>query len=205
MPRGELDRLRDWLTHWSLSADALQGRVPERLRFLNALESRFDELVAKELGQPLDWWQVRRELEIPSPTTHPWWSVAHLSARALYRRELGIAEIERMERLWGDFVLIVGEEVPALHHVEGWLAGLEYLVRRLAFVAPTRQAAIGRFYGVSASTVSLRYRVLVDTLGVVIFDHPARKRLHALRALLVESGRMDEAEFQARVLAGELV
>ncbi|MDQ7028305.1 MAG: hypothetical protein Q9O62_00290 [Ardenticatenia bacterium] len=130
--------------------------------------------------------------------------MAHLSARALYRRGMGIAEIERMERLWSDFVLIVGKEVPVLHHVEGWLAGLEYLVRRLTFAGQTRQAAVGRFYNVSASTVSLRYRILVDTLDVVVFDHPARKRLHALRVLLVESGRMNEDEFQARVLTGTL-
>ncbi|MDQ7028304.1 MAG: hypothetical protein Q9O62_00285 [Ardenticatenia bacterium] len=65
MPRGELKCLLEWLARWSLSAEALQGSLPERLRFLNALESQFDDIMAEALNRPLDWWHVRRELDIP--------------------------------------------------------------------------------------------------------------------------------------------
>lgn len=204
-PRGELDRLYAWLARWRIPAEALKGDVVQRLRFLNALESRFDELIERDLGRPLDWRAVRQELDIWLPTTHPWWHVAQLAAEGLSHEGFGPAEVERAGRLWGDFLLITGESLSPLQAPEGWAAGLDYLIRRLAFKGIRHQARIGQRYGVSPSTVSMRFRTLVETLGVVVFDHPARKRLHAMRALLVESGRLSEQEFRARMLAGELL
>ncbi len=203
-PCGELDRLRAWLVKWGLPTEALEGQHFQRLRFLNEVESRFDEIIEQELDRPLDWRQLRLELGIELPTTHPWWHVAQLAAEGLVSQGFGAAEVERAGQLWGDFILLTGKSLSPLQAAEGWAAGLDYLVRRLTFKGTTHQAHVGRRYGVSASTVSMRFRALVETLGVVIFDHPARKRLHALRVLLVESGQLSEGEFHARVLMGEL-
>lgn len=209
----QLDRLREWLvrTEIELGADARllhtlptnRGEQRRLLRLLNQIESRFDEAIAADLDPPLDWAALREELHLLPVGRNPW---AYVGARAaeIFREE-GYPEeqIQRAERLWHDFLFLQDGQIKPLQASAGWVAALDYLLQSLYFTASASQAEVGARYGVSASTVGLRFRALVDTLGVVLYDHRARKRLGAARALAVETGRMSEAEFNRHLLRGQ--
>ncbi|HYN88507.1 MAG TPA: hypothetical protein VER55_08245 [Ardenticatenaceae bacterium] len=205
-------KLRNWLRRSGLQdedASLLSGPPTEpagqqrALRFLNALESRFDESIATDLGAALDWGALREELQLLPGARTPW---LYLGARAaeIFRDRGDQAEhIERAERLWRDFLFLQEGQIKALQASSGWVAALDYLIQGLYFRDEATQAEVGARYGVSASTVGLRFRALVETLGVVLYDHPVRKRLAAARALAVETGKMSEAEFNRRLLRSE--
>lgn len=204
---GDYSRLQAWLRGWHVSHELLEVSElssAERLRHLNALESRFDNIVADEITPTVDWERVRQELDLVPAKHDAWYEVTERIVRLFSAKGYSAQQIARARRLWCDFLVVGQAMLSETQAPEGWIAGLEYLIRRLYFVTPTKQRALAARYHVSASTVSMRYRSLVDVLGLVIFDHPSRKRLDALRALAVDTGSLSEREFRSRLLAGEL-
>lgn len=173
------------------------------LPWLNEIESRFDELIVEQCGPGwLDWDSLRAELRLPRPTG----GAAELAEEIqlmLVVRDLPEPPRQRAARLWQDFVLLQEEEVRPHQLPAGWGAALEYLLQGLYFAGGATQEEIGQSYGVSTSTVGLRFRTLVEMLGIVLFDSRARKRLLALRTVTVERGLLSEAEFNHRLMHGE--
>lgn len=207
MLRGECARLRAWLraSHVPhVPLEAITSTPAEKIRCLNSVESRFDNILADEVTPPIDWEYIRHELDLTPSQHDAWYDVAERTVSVFRIQGYSSAQIERARRLWCDFVVVGQHLLGETQAPEGWIAGLEYLIRRLYFVTPTKQREIAARHHVSASTVSMRYRSLVETLGLVIFDHPSRKRLDALRALAVDTGALSEREFRSRLLAGEL-
>lgn len=210
----QLDRLRAWLARHGLDhgeGAALAGERPatraaqvELLRLLNRIESRFDDVIAKEVVPPLDWQAVRDALHLAPAPRNPW---SYIGARAQERfSQAGYppAHCARADRLWRDFLFLQEDQVKPLQVPTGWVAALDYLLQALYFTSEVTQSDLATTYGISASTLGLRFRALVETLGIELFDHPARKRLAATRALTVERGRMSSDEFARRLLRGQL-
>lgn len=207
MLRSEFSRLQAWLHATnvpSLALNTVTATPVEQVRVLNALECRFDGVLADEMIPPLEWGRIRRELELVPSREHPWYDVGDEAAGAFARHGYGPAQTARARRLWHDFILVESHVLNDMQAAEGWVAGLEYLLCRLYFLPRVNQREIADRHYVSTSTVSMRYRALVETLGVVVFDHPARKRLDALRTLAVDTGPLSEGEFRSRLLAGDL-
>lgn len=207
MLRGEYFRLRAWLRLSRVPHVALEavGSEPaEKIRCLNRIESRFDDIVADDIAPQIDWRQVRHELDLLPARSDDWYAVGERAVNAFRAQGYSAEQAARARRLWHDFIVVAPHILRETQAAEGWIAGLEYLIRRLYFVTPTKQRAIAARHHVSASTVSMRYRSLVEELGVEIFDHPSRKRLDALRTLAVDTGTLSEREFRSRLLAGEL-
>jgi hypothetical protein len=209
----ETDRLRQWLIQYGIEVEgqALLRPLPESpddrrrlVRLLNRLESCFDEAIALDLGMPLGWAAIREELDLYPPGRNPWAYISDRAREIFTERGYPPEQVERAERLWRDFLLLQEGQIKPLQASAGWVAALDYLLQSLYFSGEATQAEIGARYNMSASTVGLRFRALVDTLGVVLYDHKARKRLAAARALTVEAGRMSEAEFHRRLLRGEV-
>ncbi|HBY99379.1 MAG: hypothetical protein M5U01_08490 [Ardenticatenaceae bacterium] len=208
----QLDRLGDWLARSGIelgvdvrllrTLPANRNEQRRLLRLLNQIESRFDDAMAEDLDPPLRWNALREELHLIPVGRNPW---SYIGARAceIFSAE-GYPEeqIRRADRLWHDFLFLQDGQIKPLQASAGWISALDYLLQSLYFSAMASQAEVGVRYGVSASTVGLRFRALVDTLGVVLYDHKARKRLAAARALTVETGRMSEAEFNRHLLRG---
>lgn len=191
--------------HGCLRARPMQPREQRALlRLLNDLESRFDEVIAQERGRaPLDWGALREELQLAPDAGRAGLGLL-LDLRLTFTRwAYPAAHIQRGERLWRDFLFLQEEQLSAFQVAGGWLAALDYLLQGLYFTGDATQEAVARRHGVSPSTLGLRYRALVEALGLTLFDHPARKRLLARRALAVESGAMSEGEFNRRLLRGE--
>lgn len=207
MLRGEYSRLREWLRGSRIPhvpLETIASTPAEKIRCLNSVESRFDGVIAEELTPAIDWEHIRHELGLELSQQDAWYDVADRAVDVFYERGYSPEQLARARRLWYDFVIVGPHILSETQAPEGWIAGLEYLIRRLYFVTPTKQREIAVRHHVSASTVSMRYRSLVEELGLVIFDHPSRKRLDALRTLAVDMGALSEGEFRSRLLAGDL-
>jgi len=208
----QLDRLREWVTRSGVEvgADARllrtlpTSRSEQRrlLRVLNQIESRFDEVMAEDSNLSLDWSALRTELRLYPVGRNPWGYIGARAAEIFKSEGYPEEQVQRAERIWRDFLFLQDGQIKPLQASAGWISALDYLLQSLYFTAVASQAEVGTRYGVSASTVGLRFRALVDTLGVVLYDHRARKRLAAVRALAVETGRMSEAEFNRHLLRG---
>lgn len=207
MLRGEYFRLRAWLRASGvphLPLESIESSPAEKIRCLNSVESRFDDIIGDEISPPLDWRYIRQQLDLVPATRDGWYDLDKRVASLFSAQGYSPQQVVRARRLWWDFVLVGANILRETQAPEGWIAGLEYLIRRLYFVTPTKQREIAQRYHVSASTVSMRYRSLVQELGLVVFDHPSRKRLDGLRTLAVVRGSLSEREFRSRLLAGEL-
>lgn len=210
------ERLLAWLnrypldlgpvTRWLKAGPTTPDEQAALLRALNQLESRFDEIIeAREGPGWLDWDEVRKEWRLlPTPGT-PWEALGRQLLETFAQQGYPATHGRRALRLWRDFLFLQDDEVSALQVPAGWVAALDYLLQGLYFSGQATQEEIGQRHNVSTSTVGLRFRALVDTLGLELYDHPARKRLMAQRTILVEGGRMSEAEFNRRLLQGETV
>jgi hypothetical protein len=208
-------RLQDWLkrnqidpgsyTRWLFEVpDTIEAQTAV-LRLLNEIESRFDDIIVAQEGEGfLDWDKIREELALLPHPASPWNLLLETIRESFVTLGYPEARCQRAERLWRDFLFLQQEEGSSLQVPAGWVAALDYLLQNLYFSSKATQEEVGRRHNVSTSTVGLRFRALVDTLGIHLFDHPARKRLLAQRAIAIEGGRMSEAEFNRRLLRGEL-
>ncbi|MBA3533104.1 MAG: hypothetical protein H0T73_14380 [Ardenticatenales bacterium] len=209
-------RLQDWLkrnhiksgsaTRWLFEVpDTLEAQTAI-LRLLNEMESRFDDVIEAQEGQLfLEWDAIREELSLLPHPDAPWNALLGQLQEAFATPAYPESQRRRAERIWQDFLFLQEEEVSPLQVPAGWIAALDYLLQNLYFSSKATQEEVGRRHNVSTSTVGLRFRALVETLGVHLFDHPARKRLLAQRAIAIEGGRMSEAEFNQRLLRGQLI
>lgn len=207
-------RLQEWLgrhhidiganIRWLLEVphDSASQRVA--LRLLNEIESRFDEIIAvtEPINAP-DWDAIREELTLLPNGESPWHMLTEMIRPSLAALPYHEAHLRRAERLWRDFLVVQEEQLSESQVPAGWMAALDYLLQSLYFTGKATQEEIGRRHSVSTSTVGLRFRAVVETLDVRLFDHPARKRLLAQRAIAIEGGQMSEAEFNQRLVRGE--
>lgn len=206
--------LQEWLRRNRISVGETERwllLVPEgresqvaTIRLLNQIESRFDDLLAATDGGAIDWDLMREELSLMPRGRSPWADLGPQLRESLAVVGYDPARIARAERLWRDFLLVQEDQLSHLQVPAGWIAALDYLLQNLYFSAQATQEEIGRRHSVSASTVGLRFRALVESLDVRLFDHPSRKRLLAQRSIAVEGGQMSEAEFHQRLLRGKL-
>lgn len=67
---------------------------------------------------------------------------------------------EGVQHLWADYLMRVSPDMPAIQHVEGWSAALEYLTMKYVSKGIT-YSELAQRYGISASTVS-RYVKQID-------------------------------------------
>ncbi len=213
MGSNNTERLLRWLaqqglehevdTTWRLDGTDEKPVQNQIVRWLNQIESRFDDLMAAQ-QVALDWDEIRRELYLLSPDEAPLTEMVEQIRRTFARSGYSEEQRRRAVRLWRDFLFLQEEEVSPLQVMAGWLAALEYLLQGLYFTGSVTQGQMGKRHHVSTSTVGLRYRALVEQLQMELFDHPARKRLFARRAVAIEGRQMSESEFNRRLLRGEL-
>lgn len=163
------------------------GRAWATLRALNWLESIFDEDIEDYFYEAggLDWRKLREELGL-IPAADMKSSVLQ-RIEADFTREMELegcskAMIARARQLWDDYIFLTQGQVAPLRKPESWAAGIHYLVSLLYFDWLS-QTEVGDLYGVSAGTVSKRYRILFEELDVRIFRYPFEKGWHAIEKL----------------------
>lgn len=207
-------RLQEWLEQhhidigsnirWLLEVPHDHPSQRAALRLLNEIESRFDEIIAvTEPNDPLNWDAIREELTLLPNGDAAWYPLTEMIRPSLEGVTYQELHLRRAERLWRDFLVVQEEQLSDSQVPAGWVAALDYLLQSLYFMGKATQEEIGRRHSVSTSTVGLRFRAMVETLDVRLFDHPARKRLLAQRAIAIEGGQMSEAEFNQRLVRGE--
>jgi hypothetical protein len=208
-------RLRHWLAehgrHDELAAlddydDPLsRGAAARRaLRTLNRVESLFDDLITATRGaEYINWDALRAERGLLPARDARGIALLDDIAVTFTALDLPPARVQRLQRIWRDFLLLQERHLQPLQLPAGWLAALDYLHQCLYFTGSAHQAGIARRHAVSLSTVGLRFRALVETLDLQLFDNPARKRLVASRALAINGKGMSESEFNRRLLQGD--
>ncbi len=72
---------------------------------------------------------------------------------------------EDLQAIWIDFLNNIYPRTPGISKVETWAAGLEYALARYHFLNLT-QKTLARQYGISVSSVSLRYREIDRALNI---------------------------------------
>jgi hypothetical protein len=106
-------------------------------------------------------------------------------AEAGYNQEV----IENAEYLWTDYIFSFDVKVK---DPKVWAAAVEYTIARLEFREAT-QAKIAAGYGVSEASVSGKYRLLCEGLGLCAFDerystvrNPAQSQMEQIEAMFGE-------------------
>jgi hypothetical protein len=160
------------------------GPVQGPLCELNRLESVFGEEIEDDLFDTggLNWRRLREELGLIPSTRMKSPALQEIEAGFVNGMEMGDCSpmmIARARQLWDDYVLLTGGQVGPLRKPQSWAAGTDYLVRLLYFDWKT-QAEVGDSYGVSAATVSQRFRTLHGRLGVWTFAYPFDKELQIM-------------------------
>ncbi|NLI70003.1 MAG: tetratricopeptide repeat protein [Firmicutes bacterium] len=72
---------------------------------------------------------------------------------------------EDVQAMWIDYINRKGEDMPPIHKVETWAAGLEYCLVRFHLLNVTQTEIAGK-YGVSSSSVRAKFKVIDETLQI---------------------------------------
>lgn len=83
----------------------------------------------------------------------------HMETLDSYENEF----FDDVKAIWADFINTLHPEVPDIRKPSVWAAGLEYALVRFHFLDTTQKEIAGR-YGVSASSVSQRFKLINDAL-----------------------------------------
>lgn len=92
--------------------------------------------------------------------------VEELFVEGMERSSFGVPEIVRAVRMWREFK---GRADPRYHRPETYAAAVEYIMVLFGFYGDS-QSAIAERYGVSASSISSKWREIESTLALSQFD-----------------------------------
>jgi len=93
-----------------------------------------------------------------------WQAVVDL-ATGHTKRSFDLQQQHDLETLWAEFLTLVYPETPAITHIEGWAAALEYLTAKI-HRRPVTYEAVAERYGISASTARRYTRRIDEVCGV---------------------------------------
>lgn len=93
-----------------------------------------------------------------------WQAVVDLAIEHM-KRSFDLQQQHDMETLWVDFITRLYPEAPAITHLEGWAAALEYLTAKMHGRYVTYEQ-VAKQYNISASTASRYVRRVDEVCGV---------------------------------------
>lgn len=153
--------------HWGIS-DVNPSPLDDPATVNKAQDVLKEVLEEGRGGNPVwfPWGVLTGAFQLKRLGREPLDEVEELFVKGMEESNFGVPEIIRALRLWREFK---GKAAPSSHRPEVYAAAVEYIMVLFGFYGDS-QAVIGERYGVSASSISARWREIESTLALSQFD-----------------------------------